>query len=509
MRRLVGLWRRSLRTRVVINTLLLSTAVILVVGWALLRGVAGGLAENRRDAAISEARAGLEQAQSQLDAAVDSEPARQSPALTQLVDSLAATRGENRSYELVLQGPLAQDGGAPVRASGEVGIDDVPTELVDEVASDQGTFWTFSELSPFGAADEIPVVTVGGRVTAPGSNDQYALYYVFSMTDQQETLDLVRKALLAGAVALLVMVSLVAGLVARQVVEPVRLARRIAERFAAGNLEQRMHVKGEDDIARLSTSFNQMAESLQSQIRRLENLSRLQQRFVSDVSHELRTPLTTVQMAGQVLYDARSKFDPQTARAAELLEAELDRFEAMLSDLLDLSRFDAGAATIELDPVDLASVARSAADDEALARAGIVGRARGVARPAIVDADIRRVDRMVRNLIVNAARYSQSSQVDVTVSQAQDRVSLSVRDYGVGMDAEAVRRVFDRFWRGDPARSQGGTGLGLAIAREDAALHGGTLEVWSQPGKGTEFILTLPRTAGDRIWSPVTRSVFA
>jgi two-component system sensor histidine kinase MtrB len=509
MRRLVGLWRRSLRTRVVLNTLLLSTAVILVVGWALLRDVAGGLADNRRDAAIGEARAGLEQAQSQLDAAVDSEPTRQSQALTQLVDSLAATRGANRSYELVLQGPLSEAGGAPVRASGNVGIDDVPSDLVRRVASDQGTFWTFSELAPFGAGGDVPVVTVGGRVTAPGSNDRYALYYVFSMADQQETLDLVRKSLLAGGAVLLVMVTLVAGLVARQVVEPVRLARRIAERFAAGNLEQRMHVKGEDDIARLSTSFNQMAESLQSQIRRLENLSRLQQRFVSDVSHELRTPLTTVQMAGQVLYEARPHFDPQTARAAELLQTEVGRFEALLSDLLDLSRFDAGAATLELDPVDLSSVAHSAAQDEALTRAGIVGRARGAAEPAVVEADIRRVDRMVRNLIVNAARYSQSSRVDVIISQTEDRVSLAVRDYGVGMEAEVVRRVFDRFWRGDPARSQGGTGLGLAIAREDAALHGGTLEVWSRPGEGTEFILTLPRSAGERVWAPVTKSVFA
>lgn len=509
MRRLIGLWRRSLRTRVVINTVALSTAVILVVGWALLRDVAGGLAENRRDAAIAEARAGLAQAQSQLDAAVDSEPALQSPALTQLVDSLAATRGENRAYELVLQGPLTGDRSAPVRSSGTVGIADVPAGLVRQVSSDQGTFWTFSELSPLGSGADVPVVTVGGRVTAPGSNDRYAMYYVFSMADQQETLDLVRNALLAGGGVLLVMVALVAWLVARQVVDPLRLARRIAERIAAGNLEQRMHVKGEDDIARLSTSFNQMAESLQSQIRRLENLSRLQQRFVSDVSHELRTPLTTVQMAGQVLFEARTRFDPQTARAAELLHTEIGRFEALLSDLLDLSRFDAGAATLELDPVDLAAVARSAARDPALARAGIEGRARGADRQAVVQADIRRVDRMVRNLIGNAARYSGSQQVDVIVSQAPDRVSLAVRDYGVGMDEEDARRVFDRFWRGDPARAQGGTGLGLAIAREDAALHGGTIEVWSGPGRGTEFILTLPREPGSRVWSPVTKSVFS
>src|SRR5690606_15926575 len=270
--------------------------------------------------------------------------------------------------------------------------------------------------------------------------------------------------LLAGGSAMVLLVSLVAWLVARQVVDPLRLARRIAERFAAGHLEQRMHVRGDDDIARLSLSFNQMAESLQQQIRRLENLSRLQQRFVSDVSHELRTPLTTVQMAGQVLYESRADFDPTTARAAELLQTEVGRFEALLSDLLDLSRFDAGAATLELDPVDLAAVARSAAKDEAFTRAGIIGRARGAHEPAVVEADIRRVDRMVRNLVVNAARHSQSPSVDVIVSQADDRVSLSVRDHGVGMEPDLARRVFDRFWRGDPARSHGGTGLGLAIA---------------------------------------------
>lgn len=396
-----------------------------------------------------------------------------------------------------------------MRASGDVGIEDVPADLIDEVAGESGTFWTFSELSTLGGADDVPLVTVGSRLTAPGSNDQYALYYLFSMADQQETLDLVRNALLSGGAMLLVMVALVSWLVARQVVNPLRLARRIAERFAAGNLEQRMHVRGEDDIARLSVSFNQMAESLQSQIRRLENLSRLQQRFVSDVSHELRTPLTTVQMAGEVLHDARGAFDPQTARAAELLQTELGRFEALLSDLLDLSRFDAGAATLELDPVDLAEVARGAAQNEVLTRADIVVRALGVDEPAIVDADIRRVDRMVRNLVVNAARYSQSRTVDIIISAADDRVSLSVRDYGVGMTAEDVRRVFDRFWRGDPARSQGGTGLGLAIAREDAALHGGTLEVWSRPNVGTEFVLTLPRVAGERVSAPVRRSVYA
>jgi len=292
------------------------------------------------------------------------------------------------------------------------------------------------------------------------------------------------------------MVGGVAWLVSRQVLDPVRMARRIAERYASGNLEQRMHVSGEDDIARLSTSFNQMAASLQRQIRRLENLSRLQQRFVSDVSHELRTPLTTVQMASEVLYDSRAGFDPQTARSAELLKGELDRFESLLSDLLDLSRFDAGAAQLELDTIDLSQVARAAADDAGLARAGIGVRLVGVEAPAVVEADMRRIDRIVRNLLTNAAKYSGSDVVEIEVAQNDDSVSLAVRDFGVGLSGDENVRVFDRFWRADPARTQGGTGLGLAISREDAALHGGTLQAWGRAGEGSEFILTIPKPDG-------------
>jgi two-component system sensor histidine kinase MtrB len=292
---------------------------------------------------------------------------------------------------------------------------------------------------------------------------------------------------------MVLMVGGVAWLVSRQVLNPVRLARRIAERYAAGSLEQRMHVSGEDDIARLSTSFNQMAASLQSQIRRLENLSRLQQRFVSDVSHELRTPLTTVQMASSVLFEARERFDQQTARSAELLKSELDRFEELLSNLLDLSRFDAGAAQLELDAVDLAAIARAAADDPLLQREGIEVRLVGTDEPAVVEADIRRIDRIVRNLLTNAAKYSGSPVVEIEVAQDDEHVSLAVRDFGVGLSGDENLRVFDRFWRADPARTQGGTGLGLPISREDAVLHGGSLQAWGRPGEGSEFVLTLPK----------------
>lgn len=502
-------WRRSIQARVVTSTIVLSTLVIMLTGWALLRDVASGLADSRRSAAVSEARSGFEYAQAQLDAAVETDATTQSQALTQMVDSLTRSRGAKRTYELVLEGPLlTEDGQVPVRSSAAIEPASLPDDLADTVRSKPGTYWRYSDLALLGAKSTDPSVVVGSQVRAPGSGDTYALFYLFSLEDQQATLDLVRRALLLGGFAMVLMVGGVAWLVSRQVLDPVRLARRIAERYASGNLEQRMHVSGEDDIARLSTSFNQMAASLQSQIRRLENLSRLQQRFVSDVSHELRTPLTTVQMASEVLFASRERLDPQAARSAELLKVELDRFESLLSDLLDLSRFDAGAAKLELDTIDFAQIAREAAQDPLVARSDVRVRLVGVERPAIVEADIRRIDRIVRNLLANAVKYSGSSIIEIEVAQNEESASLSVRDFGVGLSGDENIRVFDRFWRADPARAQGGTGLGLPISREDAALHGGTLQAWGRPGEGSEFILTIPKPEGTAKNPPLV-SVYA
>ncbi|MBC7632232.1 MtrAB system histidine kinase MtrB [Aeromicrobium sp.] len=509
MRSLTSIWRRSIQARVVTSTIVLSALVISLTGWALLRDVASGLADSRRVAAISEARSGFKYAQTQLDATVETEPAMQSQTLTQMVDSLTSSRGAKRTYELVLEGPLsATDSGVPTRSSAAITPGSLPADLTTAVKDRPGTYWRYSNLALLGSAARDPAVVVGSQLRAPGSGDTYALFYLFSMENQQSTLDLVRRALLLGGLAMVLMVGGVAWLVSRQVLDPVRMARRIAERYASGNLEQRMHVRGEDDIARLSTSFNQMAASLQSQIRRLENLSRLQQRFVSDVSHELRTPLTTVQMASEILFDARETFDPQTSRSAELLKGELDRFEALLTDLLDLSRFDAGAARLELDTVDLAQIARQSADDALLARNGIAVRLIGADQPAIVEADIRRIDRIVRNLLANAAKYSGSAGIEIEVSQNEQCVSLAVRDHGIGLAGDENLRVFDRFWRADPARAQGGTGLGLAISREDASLHGGTLLAWGRPGEGSEFVLTIPKPEGTAT-RPAIVSVYA
>jgi two-component system sensor histidine kinase MtrB len=273
----------------------------------------------------------------------------------------------------------------------------------------------------------------------------------------------------------------------------------VAERLAAGQLQERLRVTGEDDLARLATSFNQMATNLQRQIRQLEELSRVQRRFVSDVSHELRTPLTTVRLAGSVLYEAREDFDSQTGRAAELLQRELDRFETLLVDLLEISRFDAGAAALDLDDVNLTDVARQVVDStRALADARsttVVVRAPD--SPCIAEADVRRVERIVRNLVTNAIDHAESREIVVTVAADDQAAAIAVRDHGVGLAVGESAMVFNRFWRADPARARtsGGTGLGLAISLEDTHLHGGWLQAWGKPHEGAQFRLTLPRHA--------------
>jgi two-component system sensor histidine kinase MtrB len=281
------------------------------------------------------------------------------------------------------------------------------------------------------------------------------------------------------------------------------MAAGISERLAAGRLQERMKVTGEDDIARLGESFNKMAQTLQVKIQQLEDLSRMQRRFVSDVSHELRTPLTTVRMAADVIHDAREDFDPVTSRSAELLQNQLDRFESLLSDLLEISRFDAGAADLAAEPIDLRDVVRRVVDAaEPLAeRKGSRVVVRGDEQPVIAEADPRRVERVLRNLLVNAVEHGEGRDVVVRMATAGGAVAVAVRDYGVGLKPGEATRVFNRFWRADPARARttGGTGLGLSIAVEDARLHGGWLQAWGEPGGGSQFRLTLPRTAGESL----------
>jgi two-component system sensor histidine kinase MtrB len=511
VRRAATFWQRSIQARVVVSTLLLSALVVTLVGWVLLRQITDGLVTGKTNTSVAEATRGAYEAYSRLQGAPGTE-FDSAAQLAQLVAGMVA-RGDVQGYDVVLDGPVTAEEETVIGSGGtfkspDVQTASIPDRLRDVVETTTGTSWTFTTIGyePSSGRTEVPGIVAGSQVEVPSDGGTYTLYYLFPMTEEAQTLGLVRRALLTGGALLLLLVGGLTWLVTRQVVTPVRLARRVAERLASGRLEERMQVRGDDDIARLGTSFNQMAASLQKQIRQLEELSRVQRRFVSDVSHELRTPLTTVRMAGDVLYDARDRYDPVTARSAELLQKELDRFELLLTDLLEISRFDAGAAVLDLEDVNLVDLAHRVAESTSplAARRGVRVVVRDPGRPCVVEVDVRRVERIVRNLVSNAIDHAEGHGVEILVAPADDAAALAVRDHGVGLREAEVQMVFNRFWRADPARARttGGTGLGLAISREDAHLHGGWLQAWGEPGRGAQFRLTLPRRAGD----PITTS---
>jgi two-component system sensor histidine kinase MtrB len=331
------------------------------------------------------------------------------------------------------------------------------------------------------------------------------LYYFVPMDNAESITGDFRTSMALLGVLLVALLVLVVMLVTRLVVNPIRIAARTAQRLSAGLLDQRMEVHGEDDLAMLATSFNQMAASLQRQIVRLEEMSRLQRRFTSDVSHELRTPLTTVRMAADLLHSERDTFDPAVARSAELLQHELDRFENLLSDLLEISRFDAGFAMLDAEPTDLAAIVRRVVDRLASVaeRAGVEVAVAMPEPPVIAEVDPRRIERILRNLVGNAVEHSEGRPVLVTLGVDGHAAAVTVRDHGVGLKPGEEKLVFNRFWRADPSRARqtGGTGLGLSISVEDARLHGGWLEAWGEPGDGAQFRLTVPVRAGDRLTS--------
>jgi two-component system sensor histidine kinase MtrB len=208
-------------------------------------------------------------------------------------------------------------------------------------------------------------------------------------------------------------------------------------------------------------------------------------------------------MAADVIHDGRADFDPPTARSAELLQDELDRFESLLTDLLEISRFDAGVAVLELEQVDLRRIAEQVAEhSESIAeRAGSRLVLKLPPTPCFAEVDPRRIERIVRNLVGNAIQHGRRNDIVITTATKGTAAALTVRDYGVGLKGGEELLVFGRFWRADPARARtrGGTGLGLSIALEDAALHGGRLDAWGEWGAGSQFRLTLPCIAGNAI----------
>jgi two-component system, OmpR family, sensor histidine kinase MtrB len=519
-RRLVGQlrsrWHRSLQLRVVSTTLVLSAGVIAILGYFLVVQISSGLLTSAETAARAQADAGRTSELGQIIVDVLATPANQFTAednALQISRTLQEQASGNTGSYLVFVRLTNIPGGSAVVWVGQRDVNvaaTVPAALIGQVGNEQKQVgYDNDNYAPplaqpttlnyaSGSGTSGPALAVGVPL-----GSYYQLYYVYPFTQQQSFLLLVQRVLVAVGLALVVLLAAIASLVTRWVVLPVRHAAQAARKISAGHLEERMRVLGVDDLAALATSFNEMAASLQGKLRELEDLSLVQRQFVSDVSHELRTPLSTIKMAADLLFESRQNLEPTGARSVELLQSQLERFETLLVDLLEISRYDAGAATLEADLVDVCDLVRRSADDAQQLAERRKSRIefRLPATGCFAEVDRRRVERILRNILTNAVEHGEGKDVVVTAAMDSDAVAVSVRDYGVGLRPGEEQRVFERFWRADPARARttGGTGLGLAISQEDARLHGGWLQARGWPGKGSVFRLTLPRIAGQEL----------
>jgi two-component system sensor histidine kinase MtrB len=493
----VAAWQRSLRFRTLAITLGLTVVTVSGAFVTMALAIQNDLFESRAEQVQEAAQRATTSAQTTLDAAQpQGDDVQLDTLMARITESLARQSGTDMIAAFRISSePLAI---APQNfQAGGLESTMITSGLRARVQQGASQQWWQSVAVPTDDGGAVPGIVVGQQLIFPEAG-AYEFYLAYDLASEAQTLQFVQVTLWLVGVALIVLIGAISWFVLRSVTVPIAQAAETSAVLAAGDLGVRLPVRGEDEFATLGRSFNAMADSIESQIKELAELSLVQQRFVSDVSHELRTPLTTIRLAADMLHDRRDEFDdPIARRAVELLHAQVQRFETLLTDLLEISRYDAGSVQLELEPTSLAALAEDvvASMQQLAEQHGSDVRVVAPGGYSPVEMDPRRVRRIVRNLLGNAIEHGEGRPIVVTVDSDSRSVALGVRDYGLGMNSADVEHVFDRFWRADPSRKRtiGGTGLGLSIALGDARLHGGTLAVWSEPGRGSHFVLTLPR----------------
>ena len=489
-------WRSSILFRVISTTFTLSLILISLVGSILFIQISNGIFREKTKGAVSEAQSLYEYAQGQLDATLYLVSLKLPVVVDKILQASDLSVATTPREVVLIGSPLRHKSNSLFNgASGNVDPMSIPNTLRQKVRKSVVAQWVRGTIV-FRDGRNMNAVIVGHSIEVPPSSP-YELYYVFLLSEQQTIVDFIGRLLLFAGFLLIIMIGGISWYVIRQAINPVRDAAEIAEQLTAGDLNRRMQVSGQDEMARLAISFNEMALSMQQQISRLENLSRLQQRFVSDVSHELRTPLTTIRMASEVIAESKGRMDPAVARSAELLQSQIARFESLLTDLLEVSRFDASASILELKETDIKNLVIQTIDQLHVGHLGQI-HTDFSPNPVTASVDSRRIERVLRNLISNAIDHSEGKPIEILIREGEREVAVGVRDFGVGFTERESERLFDRFWRADPSRSRlrGGTGLGLSIALDDAKLHQGSLKAWGAPGKGANFVLTVPKSPG-------------
>ncbi|MEU9893330.1 HAMP domain-containing sensor histidine kinase [Streptomyces phaeochromogenes] len=314
-----------------------------------------------------------------------------------------------------------------------------------------------------------------------------AVFLTVPQTGEQGYVDALVTAIGRAVVPALGLAVLLALLAARGVLRPVRELRRATRSIAEGHLDTRLAVNGSDELADLSHTFNETAAALEESVAELRRMEARARRFVADVSHELRTPLAAMSAVTDVLDEDAERLDPDTAMAVRLISGETVKLARLVGDLMEISRFDAGAAGLQLDDLDLAEslrrtlAARGWQDTVDTLLPG-PGELRGRVDP-------RRLDVAVANLVGNALRHGACPvQLRLYAREMPDAVDadadadgtvwavIEVTDSGPGIPADVLPHVFDRFYKSDTARTRSeGSGLGLSITAENVRLHGGTV----------------------------------
>lgn len=506
----LSIFSRSLFLKVFTFSSITSIALIYFLGSNLYTRISDGIINDKIAASISEGESAIQYANYRFVIAELNRTKDLAPLVQEIVNSSNVSAKDSGREVVFINSANSKRGDIPaVSTSNFLKEESVPFKFQERVKKSDELLWRETKLRYING--EVLDGVVIGKLLSLSNLGTYEMYVLFGFDAQQQNIDLIGQSMWGTGLLLIALIMIVASVVLQQVIRPVKNAAEVAEQLSSGDLVKRMEVRGQDEIARLGNAFNDMADTLEQQITRLENLSRVQQRFVSDVSHELRTPLTTIRMASDVIYAARDSFDPVIARSAELLLSQIERFENLLADLLEVSRFDAEVASLSLDRVDVSALVKRCADDLGIAskERDSVLRIHAPEEKLIIDADPRRLERIMRNLLANAIDHSEGQPIDVTIKTNDSAVSISVKDYGVGLTPSHIERVFDRFWRADPSRSRirGGTGLGLSIAREDAQLHGGEIRVWGEIGKGSNFVVTLPIAHGRAYTEPALSEI--
>ena len=506
------LWVHSLQFRSVTSAGIMMLIAFIAVGTSLSNQIATSLFENKKNQALEESIKGFDNVQSVFDgsseARTDSEIRRN---VTRALTLLDASGDTQRRWVLVPLDQQSKKGFIPEQ-SGDNALDaaTIPEDFKSTVRdSPGGVFWEKKDLSEpeKSNGEPYPALIIGTSVSIP-QNPDYGLFVVYDLSESSSTITYINVVLGTGFTVLLILVLSIVWFVTRLAVRPITLTAITAEKLAAGDLNRRVSVRGKHQAARLGISFNKMADSLQDQITQLERLSTLQQRFVSDVSHELRTPLSTVRLSSELLYDSRDTLNPVQSRSVELMHNQVDRFQALLSDLLEISRFDAGSAVLNIDAEDFMSVLNDVLVEVIphLERTGTRLIVHSEQAHIDIDIDRVRIERVLRNLLFNAIEHGESKPVDIYIATNATNLGVAVRDHGIGLSEEEAAQVFNRFWRADTSRKRtlGGTGLGLSITAEDVRLHGGRIEAWGIKGKGACFTMNLPLVQGGELGpSPV------